>query len=366
MYLSESTYVPALRWRQAEYQALFRLSEAVKDRIVPLITIPPVEFDFELRVPKKSIHEHVYPFCKRYLNKWRNRPAWVALDGQIARGRMNDSSHVFDFVLGGLRPEAVLPVPVLGLDADTGTIEAAVRAIAADGQGVAVLIQLEDLMMGNLRKTIGEFSTVLGVERGELDLIVDLRAQNFEPYNIFAHALIAALGRLGNLYEFRNLVLLATAIPESLAKIAKGTDEISRHDWLFYNDLLASLPSGMRKPNYGDHTIVHPDFTAMDMRKVKSAGKLVYTTPHTWATRKGGAFREDPAQMHTHCQHVVSEPAFAYRGENFSSGDRYIADCAKNKVGPSNHTRWKEVAINHHITVVVDDLAILSGTPLPP
>jgi T4 beta protein len=33
-------YVPAVRWRTGEYQALLRLSDAAKDRIVPLITIP--------------------------------------------------------------------------------------------------------------------------------------------------------------------------------------------------------------------------------------------------------------------------------------------------------------------------------------
>ena len=123
------------------------------------------------------------------------------------------------------------------------------------------------------------------------------------------------------------------------------------------------MPSGMRRPIYGDHTIVHPEFTAMDMRKVKAAGKIVYTTPETWATRKGGAFRDDPTQMHAHCRQVVSDPAFAFRGADFSYGDKYIADCAVKAESPSNLSRWKDVAINHHITTVADDLATLFATP---
>lgn len=363
MNLSEDTYVPALRWRQGEYQALWRLKPAVKDRVMPLLTIPPVEFDFELWQPKKSIHEHVHPFIARFNAKWGKRPAWIALDTTIAEGRMNDGSHVFDYVFDGLRPQGAIAIPALPLEVDSDTLNAAARATTADGYGVAVLLRLEALMVGNPRRAILNFSSSLGIDLDELDVIVDLRAPNFEPYNAFATALSAALKRLGNLHEVRNLVLLGTAIPDSFAKLAKGSDEIPRHDWLFFKALVTSMPAEMRRPIYGDHTIVHPEFTAMDMRKVKSAGKIVYTTPKTWATRKGGAFRDNPVQMHAHCQQIISDPTFAFRGAGFSYGDKYIADCAAKAESPSNLSRWKDVAINHHITTVADDLATLFATP---
>ncbi len=363
MNLSEDTYVPAHRWRQGEYQALLKLAPAVKDRVMPLITIPPVEFDFELWQPKKSVHEHVHPFAGRYLKKWGSRPAWIALDETIASARMDDGAHPFDYAFDALRPHGAVVVPGLPLAADSDMMNAAARATAKDGQGAAVLLRLEDLMAGNPRKAIVNFAAGLGVGLDELDVIIDLRARNFEPYTAFASALLAALKKLGNLYEVRNLVLLSTAIPESFARLAKGSDEIPRHDWLFFKALIAAMPTGMRRPIYGDHTIVHPEFTAMDMRKVKAAGKIVYTTPNTWATRKGGAFRDNPAQMHDHCNKVVTEPTFAFRGAGFSYGDKYIADCAKKAESPSNLSRWKDVAINHHITTVADDLATLFATP---
>ena len=363
MKLSEDTYVPALRWRQGEYQALLRLEPAVKDRAMPLITIPPVEIDFELWQPKKSVHEHVHPFIARFNAKWGKRPAWIALDATIAVERMDDGLHPFDYVLDGLRPKGAVAVPALPLEADSDTLDAAARATAADGQGAAVLLRLEDLMGGNPRKAIKNFAGGLCIGLDELDVIVDLRARNFEPYKTFATALTASLKRLGDLHEVRNFVLLGTAIPDSFAQLAKGSDEIPRHDWLFFKELMTAMPTGMRRPIYGDHTIVHPEFTAMDMRKVKAAGKIVYTTPDTWATRKGGACRDNPAQMHAHCAEVVKNPAFAFRGAGFSYGDKYIADCAKKAESPSNLSRWKDVAINHHITTVADDLANFFGTP---
>jgi hypothetical protein len=111
----------------------------------------------------------------------------------------------------------------------------------------------------------------------------------------------------------------------------------------------------MRRPNFGDYTIVHPEFTAVDMRMIKSAGKIVYTTSVNWEIRKGGAFRDNPKQMHEHCASIVRSGNF--KGAEYSSGDDYIAKCAVRAEGPSNQTRWKEVAVNHHITLVLDDLA---------
>lgn len=363
MNLSKHTYVPALRWRQGEYQALWRLSPAVKDQVMPLITIPPVEFDFELWQPKKSTHDHVHPFCARYDSKWGRRPAWIALDRKIAEGRMNDDSHVFDYVLSGLRPRQAIAVPAMPLEVDSDTLNAAARATVKDRLGAAVLLRLEDLMKGNPRKSIENFASSLSIDLEELDVVVDLRARNFEPYDVFATALIAALKRLGDLHEVRNFAVVGTAIPESFAQLAKGSDEIPRHDWLFFKTLITTMPSEMRRPIYGDHTIVHPEFKAMDMRKVKAAGKVIYTTSNTWATRKGGAFRDNPEQMHAHCDQIVRDPAFAFRGPGFSYGDNYIAGCAVKVEIPSNLSRWKDVAINHHITTVADDLATLFAMP---
>ena len=97
------------------------------------------------------------------------------------------------------------------------------------------------------------------------------------------------------------------------------------------------------------------------MRKLKPAGKIIYTTETTWATRKGGSFRDDRDQMYTHCQAIMRDSKFNFRGQGFSGGDAYISDCAAKKKGPSNLSRWKQVAINHHITLVAEELANLAA-----
>ena len=366
MILSESMYVPALRWRLGEYQALLRLDKVVKDQVVPFITVPEVEFDFDLWQPKRTVHEHVLPFPGRFRNKWGPRPAWVHLNEKIAVGRMDDGAHVFDYIFDTLRSHQTYAIPGVPLKADIDTLGAAGRAVARDQHGLAVVLRLEDLMTGNPKGKVVKLLAAVSAELGDADLVIDLRAPNFEPYAAFAKALVVAMRKMGDLNQFRNLVLLSTAIPDTFADIAKGTDQTPRHDWLFYKALLAALPRGMRKPAYGDYTIVHPDFVARDMRMIKPAGKVIYTTADTWATRKGGAFRGNEVQMHLHCDEILKDSIFQFQGAAFSYGDDFIAKCAAKLEGPSNQARWKEVAINHHITMVANDLATLAAASLLP
>ena len=205
------------------------------------------------------------------------------------------------------------------------------------------------------------FLAALGASVGETDVLIDMKAPlQYEPYDAFSTALIGGLGKLETLLDaFRNLVLIGTAIPQSFSSLRRGTDEIPRHDWLFYQAFRSLLPTAMRSPTYGDYTTIHPSFNAIDLRMVKPAAKIVYATRSTWATRKGGAFRDDREQMHDHCAAIMHDPRFRFRGADFSYADDYIRMCASRTVGPSNSTRWKEVGINHHITTVVDGLATL-------
>lgn len=361
MILTEDMYVPALMWRLGESQALFQLAAAAKARVVPYVTIPDVEFDFELSQPKRTIQQHVHPFAKRFNTRWGQRPAWVGVHPSIAGKPMGDGRDIFTYVFEALRVFQTNAIPAIPLDAAQPMRDAVRAIVALDSLGAAISVRLEDLMKPDARVRVVGLAASIGLSLDDIDLMIDLGAPNFEPYGSFASALIAAMQKLGDLYAFRNVVVIGTAIPETFRDVAKGADRLPRHDWLFYQALLGKMPSNMRQPNYGDYTIVHPNFKAVDMRMIKAAGKLVYTTQNDWEVRKGGAFNNNRSQMHDHCASIVASGNFS--GAAFSSGDDYIARCAVHQVGPSNQTRWKEVAINHHIMRVLNDLSTLGAGP---
>jgi hypothetical protein len=98
--LKPDSYVPSLRWRQAEYQALMRLRDDAKDRVLPLIVVPKPEYDFEKKRMKKTVEEQVQPFAAQLKLKWGTRPAWIDIHPEIVSTRMADGKlplgHVFD------------------------------------------------------------------------------------------------------------------------------------------------------------------------------------------------------------------------------------------------------------------------------
>jgi hypothetical protein len=355
-------YVPCLRWRQAEYQALLALSEKAKDSIVPLVTIPDMEFDFEDGTAKKTVGEHVTPFPKRYKEKWNGRRAWVDADLKIQSQTMPDGRPVFVFVFDELRKFKAEAIPVASLDCTAAVLGHLASIVEADKKGVGIRARIEHVMKATFGANLEALMEAVDVTADETDLIIDLGTPNYEPYAAFGAALAFALGKIPNLTAFRNFILVGCAFPNTLSEIATPGGFLERHDWKFYVELLAKLPKGLRPPMFGDYATVNPAFVAkMDMRKVNPAGKIVYTTKDRWLVRKGGAFRGNEKQMHALCDDVVKSGVFS--GPTFSAGDDYIHKCSKKTVGPSNQTRWKSVGINHHIMVAIREVANLGAEP---
>jgi hypothetical protein len=358
MKIAPNTYVPSLRWRMGEYQALSRLTDEAKSRIVPFVLVPEIEFDFEEWAPKKSVQDHVAPFPKRFKSKWGTRPAWIDVHPNIQAQLMGDGrlpiAHIFD----ELRTVGNNAVPITSLDV-APAINAAIAAILkTDGRGVGVRARIEHIMKPGCKAAIEALIKGIQVDPGQTDLIVDLGAPAYEPYVDFADGLIAAMSAFGDLSVFRSYVMIGSAYPQMIGLDKPGGD-IDRHDWLFYRTLFGKLDKKARIPNYGDYTIVNPEFTPRDMRLIKSGGRVIYTEPASWHIRKGGAFRDNPAQMHDHCKYILTSGKF--RGADFSDGDAYIEKCANKTAGPSNQSFWKQVAISHHIMHVLEDISKLGG-----
>ena len=356
MKLKSGDYVPSVRWRMGEYQALAALSDTAKGRVVPFVVIPEIEFDFEEWKNKKTVQEHVEPFPKRFKAKWGKRRAWIDVHPKIQTDHMDDGKLPVRYIFDKLAKLGSNAVPVTSLDAPKEINAAIAIIVKRDGCGVGVRARIEHVMKTDFKDALSELLMTVGASPKDTDLVIDLGAPNYEPYDDFADALIAALSSIRNIEEFRNYVLMGCAYPQTVM-LDKPGGEMTRHDWLFYKALLAKIGDSDRIPNFSDYTIVNPEFTPRDMRLIKSGGRVVYTLADRWYIRKGGAFRDNLKQMHDHCDHILKSGKF--RGPTFSSGDDYIEKCAKKTKGPSNQPWWKYVAINHHIMHVLEDLSKL-------
>src|SRR5262245_16739543 len=171
-------YVPSLRWRQGEYQALLALKDSAKARTVPLITIPPIEYDFEAGKLKHTIHEHVEPFPKRYNAKWGRRPAWIDINESLYTDTMKGGEHVVDYVFDSIRKFNTQAVPVLTIGSDTSIATRVAKAILADKRGLGLRARFEDIMRPTFTQSARELIKKISLTPFEVDLILDLGSPN--------------------------------------------------------------------------------------------------------------------------------------------------------------------------------------------
>lgn len=355
MKFNKQKYVPVLKWRQGEYQALFLLKDEIKDCVVPLIVIPPREYDFEEQRMKKTIHEHVETFPKRLKQKWSTRLAMVDIHESLENEKMDDGRQVSDFVLQEAAAISCKVIPVIGLTKSPGYVASVRSFVSAQGCGVALRVKLSELNLPNIDNDISKLLRSIEVSWSSVDLIIDLGDPgNFQPYPIFAKIISEATAKISGYNLSRSITLVGTSLNLTVVK-KPGATQI-RHEWPLYKAFRIELEKTKLTPNFGDYTIESPDFAdSVDMRMMKPGGKIVYTTADSWLIPKGGSFRDNNSQMIGHCAAIISSGHYMTRA--FSSGDERIEDTAKKINNCGNLTTWKFVGVNHHITYIVRQLA---------
>jgi hypothetical protein len=354
MTIEKDAYMPILKWRMGEYQALLRLRDDVKDAIVPLIVIPPVEYDFDEQRPKKTLEEHISPFAERYRTKWGDRKSLIDIDSSLENQNMTSGKGALLHIFDEIRSNKGNAIPVISLR-NGAEHKKSVKIISKkDKKGFALRLRVEDLIDKNSNNDIETLLNYLDCEMEQVDFIVDLVApQAFEPYQGFGKALMSIIKRIEGLNRYRSFVVAGTSL--SMNTVKQPCADVSRHEWLFYKHLYSSYKNEARIPTFGDYTIEQPGFVNLDMRLIKSSGKIVYTTKDNWHIQKGGAFRDNPSQMRKHCSNLIKSAC--YEGASYSAGDLRIEQTAKGEENYGNLTTWKWVGVNHHITKVVEQLA---------
>lgn len=359
MNFSNFHYIPCLRWKQGEYQAVFRLLNTIKKMFTPLIEVPEMGWDFENREKSKTIDDHLLPFAKRIHDKWGENPCFVDMKHITPTEKMVAGIHPINFVFNKLREIKCSAVPVIGLNRDTIYQQEIKTILSKDKHGVCFRITVEHAARSSLKNDIDSLISILSTKSNDCDFILDLDAPNFIPLDGFVKVIQSIISRLPYLNEWRTFSILGTSFPETMGSIREKVEIVPRYEWQLYKKLIISLiPTKLRLPAFGDYAISHPNILQMDMRKVKPSATIRYTTDDSWCIVKGIGMnvRDDGfTQYHDLCKKLVTPQHFC--GATFSYGDEYIQKCADEKIGTGNLTTWRQVGTNHHIVKVTQDIA---------
>lgn len=350
-------YVPLVKWKLGEYQALMRLSPASKDALTPLIEIPPIGFDHENQRDAKTIDEHLLSFGRRLREKWQSRPCFVDLSLLEPTEEMANGSHPVTHVFEQVRVNGCSAIPVIRLSSDRAYRRAVADAMAADRGGVSLRLTVRDFERTNLAGDVADLLTAVNIRAPDVDLVLDMETQpHGQIARVFSRTMITLINEIPLLARWRSFVIAGTAYPENVSNIRPPFGMVPRTEWAIYKAVTAILPATVRLPTYGDYTVSYPILPGIDMRMVDPIAKLRYTTENDWYIGRGAQVKANGfEQYRAMCETLVDQPFFM--GSGFSDGDRVIAECAAGTGSTGNLTVWASVATNHHLTQVVGDLA---------
>lgn len=354
-------YVPIIKWRQGEYQALWRLTDPVKNWITPLLEIPTEPWDFELEAAAKTLDEHLDKFGVRLSAKWGGRLCFIDSCYIDGAAQMANGTHHLEFLFNSARVEGALAIPVVGLGRDPAYLRAARAIVSEDGRGVCVRLGAEDFS-GTLNADLTELLTAVNASLQEAHLVLDIgedMAGSPVSQGLVWKALLTQTPGLSN---WRSVTVAGTAFPAALpAAVFRPHGLTPRTEWTAYQHLLTILED-LRVPTFGDYTVSHPRTELLDPRLLDPNAKIKYTVDSEWYVQTGTQVkRYGRGQYQELCQQLIANPLAAFPGGHYSWGDAYIERCAAGTESTGGTSTWPSVANNHHLTKVVRDVATLFG-----
>lgn len=358
--MDHTSYVPILKGKEGEYEALKELPNSIKARLVPLIEIIPIPWDFENNVPAKSLDDHLSTVNAKLLDSWgKQHSCFLDLCWIPESERMADGTHPVTCVLDGARANGLLVIPVTGLRRDRNYQAGVKRVAGIDNRGVCVRLENEDFKnYDELNDDLTRLLNSLSLNKTSVDLLLDFRqiaANQTASVSLTAQLIISILNEVN---EWRSLIFAASGFPINLGDVTPDTiATLPRTEWAVWQTMINGRRRLPRLPTFADYAINHPDPLAdIDPRLLRLSAGIRYATKADWLVLKGRLLKKYKyVQFHQLAKKLIARPEYA--GRNFSWGDEYITLCAGRTKNPGSLTIWRKVGTNHHLTLVCDQLS---------
>ncbi|MFF2885570.1 beta family protein [Paenibacillus sp. NPDC057967] len=358
-------YVPIIKWKRGEQVALEKLPHQIKSQFTPLIEIVPITYDYKNDCPKETIDQHLGDFQDQIQNTWEARiPFFIDLDYLDTSDRMQDGRHPLSYIFDEIRSVEFHGIPVTGSNRDVAYQDEVREINRIDNNGVCIRLTDDDFI--GTEQIINTLLTSLDISEAQTDLVIDLGEITTDEVRSSVITTLAVINSISNIHAFRTLTITASAFPSNLSKFVStgSSGSVPRDEWNVWRTLYANRNRITRIPTFGDYTINSPDLVEMDPRLMQIAAGIRYTGKNDYYIFRGVSVRKAGSggwgQAQALCQQIVAHPG--YSGNLFSWGDTYIFDCANGAASTGTAETWRRVGTNHHITLVVNELANFSWT----
>lgn len=360
-------YIPVLRWKKAERDALAKLDVKIREKITPLfeLIMPAPKRDKgdynRILSDSKAVLQNNLPSTIDELNKCCPIDSTAFVDVHLIDGELRAATlkQILDDSLTSAQA-TLIPVthiiPVVSTDADMSTRKVAIDYATRSDNGLCIRIDRYNLDDETLGQIIDEFVTQNKLDISKTDLMIDLGVvgESDDAKNVAAQ-----LKRLPALKNWRTIILSGGAFPKDLSEFEKHShNQVIRHDWRVWNALRnTELP---RIPLYSDYAIQHPIFYGQ-IPGTNTSASVRYADDQRWEVSRGEGLRNKNGAGHQQypalAQLIIDQNYF--KGADYSDGDKYIAERAADTTKTGNPTTWLKAGLNHHLTLTAKQIATL-------
>ncbi|MCK4553492.1 beta family protein [Candidatus Parcubacteria bacterium] len=359
-------YIPIIRWKAAEKEALGELSTSTKENITPLIEfIMPQSNIFSTgQSLKELLDESIKKFqslLPKYPNEilkyWGKKPVFADLS------LIDESLMVYSVnqLLETGENIGITLIPVINLESSEVFVEQACYLNQKFRKGLCLRIFRSDIVDTiTLARKIDNLINKYKLSKENIDLIVDFQIVDSVDQEYIN--LEKSIKKIPHLSSWRTFTCASGAFPSDLTKFSVDLHFIQRVDWNNWVNHFNSKQLS-RMPAFADYTIQHPIFKE-PVRGANPSASIRYTLCDQWMIWRGQGLRSPKstghAQYPAYAQLLSKHPSFF--GSTFSYGDAYIEKIGKDikTKNPGNPRTWIRAGINHHIMCTANQIANLS------
>jgi len=355
-------YIPILKWKRAEQGALKALGEDQKKYITPLIqfVMPKNKPDEQLQNVVARFKEQVLQIPEKLIEIWGLTSVFIDVSLLFTTSLKAKSIKIIS--LGGYKLKGVF-IPVIHLHDDQEIKDATYSVAKETGSGICLRLICSDF--SDLTKLNQDITNLLSssklLER-DVDLLVDIKEteDNGNKYTRY----LDLSQNIPNLTKWRTFTFASGSFPKDLSQCKLDEENlVPRFDWRSWREQIGNK-NLKRKPSFADYTIQHPIYKEAT-QFFHPTSSIKYTLEDEWLIMKGQRQKFD--------KYLASAALLVkdkrYYGENFSDGDKYIAEKAKHFAtyikkpsvkGTGSTETWLRAGISHHLVLAAHQVANLS------
>jgi len=336
-------YVPILRSKAGEHEALNRLHNHVKSQMAPLIQLAPDNSD-------RRVGDFVLRQIDCISKAWAFANNTLYLDPQHLGGENVTMCEQF---FSGLKAKGINVIPVIR-PTTSRLLLASMKAYVTDGACIRLSGDHMDPNISNQQLPV--LYNFLGLTEGNVDLLIDFEFTT--PANVphYANSFANLFLNLKNATVYRNVIIGSGSFPDTLSNITAGTISTQpRSEWALWNSIRDRFPSGAFI--YADYANVNPNFGPLQ-RGYEPSCSIKYTDTDNYIIfrgRQASGTAGGRGQYHEKSRELIAHSS--YSGRDFSWGDNYVYECSQRSDKPGAPVTWVSVTQNHHFTKIVSTLS---------